>query len=875
MSYRDFTAHKVAQPVELETAAQIRMVLEAVPDAVVIVDRNWKFSYANQRALKLVNNDHIVGHDIFELFPGNLEEPFHSAYRTAMEQRVEVSFEAYHTAPLELWFNVRARPYDDGIIIFFSDVSSRKRAELREQEMTWRLAEVLEATSDAIAALDREWRFTFLNRNASRLIDPGNRLIGLNIWDEFPLLLGTETWKIYQRTMDEGITGNTELFYPEPINAWFAVQTQPSPEGIVLFFREITAQKEHDALIRRQEDLLSVVQKASRLATWELDPMSGTIEYGPGSFEVLGHPFESVSTMDKLSEKLLPGYAESVREAVQRAIQTASFVMIEFAIRAADGSTVWIESRGQVISGPDGLPRIGGMSIDVTSRKLNEQDLIASEERYRVLADLNPQAIWMGDADGNISYANQRFLNFLGFTHGSLNGAGWLEAFAPGDRQRVLDVWTHSVKTGVDYDVEALLLEAASSTYRYHHLRAAPVRDSNGTILHWLGVAQDVHDQKTYAASLRAEQAETERRRAELETLYATTPVGLALLDPVEFRFLNLNDREAEMLGYPKDQILGKLLTEIAPPEGIPELLDMFRSVAAGKVIKDRLLEGELAARPGEMRAWSVNYSPVYNEDGTIRAISTASIEITNQKKAEAALIQSEKLAAVGRLASSISHEINNPLEAITNLLYLIAFDSSLPEQLKIYVHMAQSELSRVSQIATQTLRFHRQAVNRTFVTPAELVGAVVRLYTGRLANSNIRADARYATNTQILCFENDIRQVLNNLIANAIDAMRTGGRLVIRAHDANDYKAAGVPRRGVRITIADTGHGMSESVMRRIFEPFYTTKDLQGTGLGLWISAGIVERHQGRLTVRSSENPLHHGTVFTLFLPCEEKFDA
>jgi signal transduction histidine kinase len=284
--------------------------------------------------------------------------------------------------------------------------------------------------------------------------------------------------------------------------------------------------------------------------------------------------------------------------------------------------------------------------------------------------------------------------------------------------------------------------------------------------------------------------------------------------------------------------------------------------------VKDRLLEGELTARPGEPRAWRVNYSPIFNEDGSVRAISTASIEITNQKKAETALIQSEKLAAVGRLASSISHEINNPLEAITNLLYLIAMDKNLPDELKGFVHMAQSELSRVSQIATQTLRFHRQAVAPTLVTAQDLVGAVVRLYTGRLANSNINIEARYATGTRILCFENDIRQVLNNLIANAIDAMRTGGRLIVRAHDSHRHTGDGCA--GVRLTIADTGHGMSARVLARAFEPFFTTKDLNGTGLGLWISEGIVQRHQGRLYVRSSDNPAHHGTIFTLFLPCK-----
>jgi PAS domain S-box-containing protein len=864
--YRDITAQKQAEAREAAITRQIRQAFEAIPDGVVIVDKEWRFAFANQRALELVGKQEIVGHNIFELFPGNNEDPFGSSYRKTMAARVPTEFEAYHTAPLNTWLKVQAKPYEDGIIIFFSDISERKQAELREQETARQLAQVLDVTSDAVAALDREWRYTFLNKNAERLIDPERKLIGKNIWTAFPAAVGTPAWGIYHRSMNEGLPGSTEIYYPEPINAWLALQSEPTPDGIVVFFRDITEQKRHDAVVRDQQDLLSAVQEVARLATWEVDLASRRLLYGPGSFNVLGHPLENVSTLPDLERILLPGHAEPLRTSMARAVETGEIAIMEYALTAADGSVLWIESRAQIVPGTEDAPRLRGMSIDITQRKLHEQDLIASEARYRVLADLNPQAIWMGDPAGNITYANQGFLAYIGLTPENLTGLGWLEAFAPEERDVVMQVWTRSVTTGVDYDIEAHLRNIATGEYRWWHLRAAPVRDASGNILHWLGVGNDIHDIKTYAERLHAEQTETERRRAELETIYRTTPIGLALLDPVEFRFLNLNDREAEMLGYPKDYLLGRQLAEIAPPETVPGLIDMMEFVARGNVIKDRLLEGELAARPGEHRYWRVNYSPIFNEDGSVRAISTASIEITNQKKAESALIQSEKLAAVGRLASSISHEINNPLEAITNLLYLIAFDENLPPELKGYVNMAQSELSRVSQIATQTLRFHRQAVAPTLVTAQELVGAVVRLYTGRLANSNIKVDARYAAATKILCFENDIRQVLNNLIANAIDAMRTGGRLIVRAHDCVMDSGP-----GVRITIADTGHGMSKAVLARVFEPFFTTKDLNGTGLGLWISAGIVERHHGRLRVRSWDDAGRHGTVFTLTLPCME----
>ncbi len=858
----------------LETAAGpepthfLQQIFEATPDGIVIVDKHWRFTFANSLALKLVGNVDILGHDIFELFPGNREEPFHSAYRTAMEERRAAEFEAWHGAPLNTWFRVQAKPYDSGIIIFFSDISARKQAELREQETAQRLSQVLELTSDAVASLDREWRYTFLNSKAGALIDPENRLIGRNIWEEFPLAVGGPGWDVYHRSMNHGEPGYAEIFYPAPLDIWLAVQCRPAPDGIVVFFRDITEQRRKDDLVREQQELLEAVQHVARIATWEIDLTRNEIRYGAGSFDVFGRPNAQVATLDQLRAILHPTHVQQTEDEIARAAVTGETMLTEFAVSTPTGELLWIELRGQAVPGES--DRLRGVLIDITARRLDQLDLIASEARYRVLADLNPQAIWMGDANGRITYANQNFLSYLGLRLEDLVTSGWTRAIVPTDRSRVTREWEQSVRIGTHFDVETMLRQAGTGEQRYWHLRALPVRDASGQTLHWLGVAQDIHEIKTYTASLRAEQMETERRRAELETVYETAPVALALLDPVEFRFLNLNDREAEMLGYPKAEILGRRLSEIAPPEGLPQLFDLMRSAATGHAVRDHLLEGALAARPEDKRAFSVSYSPLYNENGTVRAIATASVEITNQKKAEAALVQSEKLAAVGRLASSISHEINNPLEAITNLLYLISLDEGLPERLKVYVHMAQSELSRVSQIATQTLRFHRQAVAPTLVEPGELVDAVVRLYTGRLANSHIKIEIDYRTRTRVLCFENDIRQVLNNLIANAIDAMRTGGRLLLRAQEVH-LRLHGRRRAGVRITVADTGHGMSQATMRRIFEPFFTTKDLNGTGLGLWISTGIVERHQGRLAVRSSEQPGHHGTVFTLFLPCSE----
>ncbi len=866
--YNDISAAKHADLARGASAAQLQEVYAATPDAILIIDSNWTFTFANQNAIDLLNFGPLVGENLWELFPGNLEEPYSSNYRRTMEQRVPTEFEAFYADPLRMWFRVLARPFEpDSIIIFFSDITSRKAAEERRDDLARRIDQILDVTSDGVLALDHDWRVTLINPRGREITAPSGEILGKNFWARFPdaVFPGSPFVENYERAMYQRVSGSFEAFYPAPFNTWFRVEVQPSPGGIILFFRDITADRLAIDALRNSEARYRTLTELNPQFIFTADP-AGHITFANHSLldflnqptpghDHPGHWIDSVFHEDRHS--IVQGWDHSIRTGTTFAAQAR-------VQRASDAAFRWLDiSARPVRNGSGTIESWLGIAFDIHDQKSAAESLAASEERYRILTDLNPQFIWMGSAGGRVTYANQRLLEYLGVQQ-TLNGAeDWIRAFVPQDRARVVEVWSNCVATGTDYDIEARLIRRADSTSRWYRLRASPVRDEAGSVLHWLGVAIDIHDGRTFAETLHLKQLETERQRAELESIYQNTPVGLALFDPVTFRYLRINDELASIIGLPKDQIIGRSILDIA--SGVATIGELFRQVATGNPIRGLIIEGELATKPGVQRAWNVNYFPVYGSDGKITGITTATLEITQQKKTEAALIQSEKLAAVGRLASSISHEINNPLEAITNLLYLIALDPGLPPELKVYVSLAQSELSRVSQIATQTLRFHRQAVARTLVTAAQLVDAVLNLYQGRLSNSGIRVIARYSTQTPILCFENDIRQVLNNLIANAIDAMRSGGQLLIRAHNTTDLPTG---RPGVRISIADTGHGMSPTTLNRLFEPFYTTKDLNGTGLGLWISQGIVVRHQGRLQVRSTQHPVHHGTIFSLFLP-------
>ena len=240
--------------------------------------------------------------------------------------------------------------------------------------------------------------------------------------------------------------------------------------------------------------------------------------------------------------------------------------------------------------------------------------------------------------------------------------------------------------------------------------------------------------------------------------------------------------------------------------------------------------------------------------------------QIDQFAKAQEALLKAEKLAVTGRLATSIAHEINNPLEAVTNLLYLIRLDPSQEKQ-TVYLRQAEQELARVSEIVKQTLRFYKSTDRRTETNVAVVVQSVLTLYHSRLQSSGISVETEILRpEASVMSSAGELRQILANLIGNAIDAMRSGGKLRIRISPERACRPDGLP--GVRLTVADTGSGITEELLPTIFEPFVTTKGELGTGLGLWVTDEIVRRNGWRINVRSSVEPKRRGTAFSLQMP-------
>ncbi len=226
---------------------------------------------------------------------------------------------------------------------------------------------------------------------------------------------------------------------------------------------------------------------------------------------------------------------------------------------------------------------------------------------------------------------------------------------------------------------------------------------------------------------------------------------------------------------------------------------------------------------------------------------------------------ENQRLVTIGRLTGSIAHEINNPLESVTNLLFLIDHEPGLSSRVRDYLTMAQRELERVVQISKQTLNFYRDTASPVPVRLSALLDEVLVLYARRISDKRVKVIRRFGSEEPLVVLPGEIRQVFSNLIANAIEASAEHGKLYLRSRKSRFW---GDPRIvGMRVTVADNGIGMSPEVSRRVGEAFFTTKGQGGTGLGLWVSHSIIERYGGSLFLKSSTGE-RHGTVFSILLP-------
>jgi len=294
-------------------------------------------------------------------------------------------------------------------------------------------------------------------------------------------------------------------------------------------------------------------------------------------------------------------------------------------------------------------------------------------------------------------------------------------------------------------------------------------------------------------------------------------------------------------------------------PEDQPRLAEVSRTTPPGE-------EAEVEYRiikPDGTVVWLLSRGRrYYDEQGRHVRTAGISLDITAQKLSEEALRRTEKLAAAGRLAATIAHEINNPLAAVTNLVFLAKYQSS-DKEIKKLLDLAERELQRVSHITKQTLGFYRDTSTPRLIHANQVVQSVIDIYGNKISGRTVDIRTMLRAESPLIGLEGEVRQVISNVLSNAIDSAPRNSEIIVTSRDTRSKSRA-----GVLIKIADNGPGIPPEHRRRLFEAFFTTKRDVGTGLGLWVSKGIVEKHGGWIRVTTSSRPNRHGTVFSIFFP-------
>jgi PAS domain S-box-containing protein len=384
----------------------------------------------------------------------------------------------------------------------------------------------------------------------------------------------------------------------------------------------------------------------------------------------------------------------------------------------------------------------------------------------------------------------------------------------------------------------------------------APIRDKNGEIVGIVLVFRDITERKQNEEALRQRNASRLRLAAIIDS--ADDAIVSKDLNGIVSSW---NEGASRMFGYSADEMLGQPILRLIPEELHYEEDEILQKIRAGEPTNH--YETRRTKKNGDSVEVSVTISPVRDESGRITGASKIARDISNRKRVEKLLVQSEKLAATGRMAATIAHEINNPLESLVNLIFLARQDSGPEGKVYGYLLTAESELERVSHIARQTLGFYRDTGSPTEVYLHQLMENVLSVYSSKLLAAGISTDKQFHDQRKVLVSKGEILQIFSNIITNAADAMRQGGVLSISTRQIVSSTGD-----GIQTIIRDNGNGIRKEHLEQVFEPFFTTKGDLGTGIGLWVTKRLVEARGGEISVASNTEDGDRGTTFTIFIP-------
>jgi PAS domain S-box-containing protein len=567
-----------------------------------------------------------------------------------------------------------------------------------------------------------------------------------------------------------------------------------------------------------------------------------------------------------------------------------------YRVISRDGGIVWFHCEAKLVRRQDGrLWFIHGVGFDVTGLKLAEQALqqqIAEVERLRrlelqrqiakteqtesrlaAIVESSQDAIIGKTVEGIVTSWNSGAMRMFGYRSAEIIGKSILLVVPPElhrEESRILD----RLKNGEEienYDTERV---TKSGQRMDVSVSVSPVKDGTGRVVGASKIARDITDRRRAEQQIRKLNAELQQRLAEQQAIMDVMPVGIAVAHDSSGTQITGNSALSELLqAKPEDNIslsgpeVSKLtFRAYSGGKELPPLdLPLQKAALTGKTVHSQELE--IRHENGKVSHLLASANPLFDHAGKVQGAVAALVDISARRQMEEALRNSERHAAMGRLAATLAHEINNPLEAVTNTFYLLREHPSLDPEARELTRVAELELSRVNRIAKQTLGLYRQSEKPLVISLDRILEDVLEAYQRQIESSHIAVERKLMVDGRVSGFPVEVRQVFVNLIGNAIQAMaESNGRLRVHLFASRDR----VGRKGVRVNIIDTGIGIRPEHREKLFQPFFTTKAEKGTGLGLWVSSGIVKKLEGSLRARSIIFRAKTVTCFSVFLPTQ-----
>jgi PAS domain S-box-containing protein len=807
------------------------------------------------------------------------------------------------------------------------DAAEKERQLLAEAEAERRkLRDLFEQAPAAIGMMTGpEHVWTYLNPQYVRLLGrshPGE-LLNRRICDTLPEIgpqgfidLLDRVYRTGERYV--GVEVLAKLVTPsgDTRDGYFDFVYQPirgadgAVEGIMVHSVEVTDKVLARKEVEQKQELLLAALNASATGTFRWDPATDRFEHFDDNLKQLfGIPQdEAVTTTAQWLARIHPNDRRGVEASLEHCRDGADFEM-EYRVPLPGGRVRWIYDRAKAFQ-KDGTLQFVGACTDITSaRELTEQLRALNDIGQRIAAELDPDKLLQLITDVATQHTGAQFGAFFYNVEDSERGSYMLYTLSGVDRShfdkfpmpRNTDVFAPTFEGAPPVRSANIRKDPRYGNNAPHHgippghlpvvsYLAASVKGKEGHVIGGLffghsseGVFTE-RDEKFVEALAsqagvalenarlyRAAQDELERRRKielELEQqreflvlAQKSANVGSWQLDLTKNPITATWSEELQVLyGYKPGTFEGSYGHWVAALH--PDDRESAPQSVMDAIAKHEpwMREFRIIRRDGAIRWMSGSGQCYYDEAGNPKRMIGVNMDITERKIAEDALRNSEKLAATGRLAATIAHEINNPLEAITNLIFLARRNRDVPDSVQRHLELADRELDRVSHIAQQTLGFYRDTTAPVIINVQEAVRDVLRLFERKLEYKNLSLKSDVPANMDIQALRGEIRQVLSNLIANAIEASSKGGRVLIRARHIKSHG-----RDAVRISVSDCGHGIPANLRSSVFMPFFTTKKDVGTGLGLWVTKSMVEKHGGTIRFRSTEG---HGTVFSIVLP-------